>query len=237
MAFNFFLWAFLFIISLPSSFAKNQIVELSQNVEFNTGDILNLKGTEFAVKIEADPGTECAVPGLNCGSGYRPPSPKYIVDCGTHRSCPYVLMTAHKTATSGSLSIEDEKSCEKKDPPNCFYQFANNFKTDDGCMKLKSPSGIYYCLKKFPSSARPENKGLCEQLPESVYALRWNCFYEYADKYRDASFCDKYSAAESSGRDRCLLQMARILQDQTLCTKISDSKEHSYVEQCRDLKK
>jgi hypothetical protein len=77
-------------------------------------------------------------------------------------------MSSHKDTTSGSLSIEDETSCEKKDPANCFYQFARGFETDVGCMDLKSPLGRYHCLKKFPQSARPENRGLCEQLPESI---------------------------------------------------------------------
>lgn len=232
-----FLLIFLFILSISPSFAKNLLVELSQNVEFNSGDIITLKDSDFSVKIGTDPGSDCAVPGFNCGSGYRPPSPTYTISCGKHKSCPYVLMTEHKDATSGKLSIEDEQSCEKKDPPNCFYQFAQNFKNDEGCMKLKSPSGRYYCLKRFELSTRPENRGLCEQLPESVYALRWNCFYEYAVRYRDASFCDKYPAKESSGRDRCLLQMATILHDKSLCKKISDSKEHTYLEQCRNLNK
>ncbi|MBA2403796.1 MAG: hypothetical protein H0V66_03415 [Bdellovibrionales bacterium] len=228
---------FLFIFSLSTSFAKTQIVELSQKVEFNTGDIITLKNSAFSVKIGTEPGTECAVPGFNCGSGYEPPAPSFMIDCGKQKSCPYVLMTDNKTATSGSLYIEDEKSCEKNDPTNCFNQFARNFKTDDGCRELKSPLGRYYCLKTFSHSARPENRGLCEQLPESIYALRWNCFYEHAIRYRDASFCDKYLANESSGRDRCLLQMAKILHDMSLCKKISASKEHSYLEQCLDLKK
>lgn len=235
MPYIFFLLSFLLTVSLPAAFAKNQIVELSQNVEFNSGDIITLKNSVFSVRIGADPGTECAVPGYNCGSGYSPPAPTFTVDCGNHKSCPYVLLSESKDATSGNLSIEDEKSCEKKDPPRCFYQFAHNFKTDEGCMKLKSPSGRYYCLKKFEHSARPENRGLCDQLPESVYALRWNCFYEYAIKYRDAGFCDKYPANETSGRDRCLLKMAEILKDKSLCKKISDSKEHSYIEQCQKL--
>lgn len=237
LPYKYFFWVSLFFVSLPTSFAKTQIVELSQKVVFNTGDMILLRDSVFSVKIGSDPGTDCAVPGFNCGSGYEPPRPTFIEDCGKLQECPFVLMTNIKTATSGILSIEDEKSCEKNDPENCFYQFAQNFKIDDGCMKLNSPSGRYYCLKKFPLSARPENKGLCEQLSESIYALRWNCFYEHAIRYRDASFCDKYKAKESSGRDRCLLKMAKILQDQSLCKKISISKEHSYLEQCQDLKK
>ncbi len=231
------LFFFLLITSIPSSFAKNQIVELSQNVVFNSGDTITLKDSVFSVKIGSNPGTNCAVPGFNCGSGYMPPTPSYNINCGQQKDCPYVLMTDHKTATTGTLSIEDEKSCENKDPPNCFYQFARNFSTDEGCMKFKSPSGRYYCLKKFESSARSENRSLCDQLPESVYALRWNCYYEHAIRYRDASFCDKYPKSENSGRDRCLLKMAEILHDQSLCKKISESKEHSYIEQCRNLKK
>ncbi len=225
------------ITYFPLSFAKTQAVELSQKVEFNTGDIISLKGTSYSVKIGSDPGTKCALPGFNCGSGYQPPTPTFIINCGKQQKCPYVLMNYNKTATSGTLTIEDEKSCEKNDPSNCFNQFARNFKTDEGCMELKSPTGRYYCLKRFESSARPESRGLCEQLPESVYALRWNCFYEHAIRYRDVNFCDKYPADESSGRDRCLLKMAEILKDQSLCKKISRSKEHSYLEQCQELNK
>lgn len=229
----------LFSISLlmgSLALAKSHQVELSQRIEFNAGDIITLKNSSFTIKIDSDPGTACAVPNFNCGSGYKPPRPSFKVECGKVKSCPYVLMAEIKTATSGILSIEDEKSCETNNPENCFYQFAQNFKTDDGCMELKSPSGRYYCLKKFETSAKAENKGLCEQLPESVYALRWNCFFEYAIRYRDASFCDRYSAKESSGRDRCLLKMAQLLRDKSLCKNISISKDHSYLEQCQDLK-
>ncbi len=104
-------------------------------------------------------------------------------------------------------------------------------------MKLKSPLGRYYCLERFSDSKLPENRGLCEQLPADIYALRWNCYYEYAVRYRDASFCDKYPASEFSGKDRCLLKMAELLKDQSFCKKISATKEHSYLEQCQQLKK
>lgn len=97
-----------------SSFAKTQIVELSQKVEFNSGDIIILKNTSYSVKIGSNPGTDCAGPGFNCGSGYQPPTPSFSIDCGKQLKCPYVLMNYNKTATSGSLTIEDEKSCENK---------------------------------------------------------------------------------------------------------------------------
>lgn len=228
---------FLFLILFISdSYAKTHTVSLSEKIEFNSGDIITLKDSLFSVEIGSDPGTTCAVPGFNCGSGYSPPSPTYLVKCGEKKLCPYVLMTNQKNATSGNLSIEDETSCEKNDPENCFSQFARYADGDTSCMNLISPLGRYYCLKRFEKSARPENKGLCEKLPESIYALKWNCYYEYAVRYRDASFCNKYSQSERSGRDRCLLQMATILNDQSLCDKMSGSKEDTYLEQCRNLK-
>jgi hypothetical protein len=177
------------------------------------------------------------VPGFNCGSGYRPPSPAFSIECGKQKKCPFVIMHETKTATSGILSIEDENSCEKNDPSNCYAQFARSFMGDYQCMEFKTPLGRYYCLKQFAESARPENRNLCDQLPESIYALKWNCFYEYAFRYRDASFCDKYPEKDVSGKDRCYLQMANILKDQSFCKKISASKDHSYIEQCTNLKK
>jgi hypothetical protein len=145
------------------------------------------------------------------------------------------MMTEIKDGTSAILSIEDETSCLKNDPEHCFRQFAQQSSNDDRCMKLKSPIGKYYCLEYFTSSIRPENKSLCDLLPSDIYALKWNCYYQYAIRYRDPSFCDKYSRSEVSGRDRCLLKMASLLNDKGHCQKISDSKDHSYREQCQQL--
>lgn len=218
-------------------YSKTHEVGISEKVSFSVGDVIKLKGTDYSVKIGLFPGTECAVPGFNCGSGYRPPHPSYDIECGMVSPCPYILMDYPVDSTTGYLTIETEESCTKNRLKNCFLTYARQFTTDEGCMKLKSPFSRYHCLELFNDSRRPENKTLCEQLPEDIYALRWNCFYEYAIRYRDASFCDKYAASELSGRDRCLLKMAELLKDHSLCKKISASKEHTYAEQCQQLHK
>ena len=231
----------IFLLSITSwidrGYTKSYIVGISEKVSFQKGDIVKLKGTDYSVEIGFFAGSKCAVPGFNCGSGYRPPHPTYNVKCGSLTPCPYILMNYPADDTSGSLTIENEDSCNKNKLDNCFSTYAGQFTNDEGCMKLKSPFGRYYCLQRFADSKRPENKALCEQLPADIYALRWNCFYEYAVRYQDPSFCDKYSTSDFSGRDRCLLKMAEILQDYSLCKKISASKEHSYVEQCQQLEK
>lgn len=235
--FTFMILILLCILGPQNSFAKTYEVGLSEKVLFSKGDIIKLKNTNFSVEIGSFPGTACAVPGFNCGSGYRPPSPTFETNCGTQKPCQYIVLAFPTDGSSGSLTIESEESCVKNDPKNCFYAFAGQFKSDDGCMKLKSPLGRYYCLERFSDSKRPENRDLCEQLPTDIYALRWNCYYEYAIRYSDASFCDKYPASDFSGKDRCLLKMAELLKDQSLCKKISATKEHSYLEQCQQLKK
>jgi hypothetical protein len=227
----------LFISWNHFAYSKSYEVGISEKVSFQTGDIIKLKGTDYSVEIGFFAGSECAVPGFNCGSGYRPPHPTYNVKCGAIAPCPYILMHYPVDDRSGSLTIENEESCTKNKLDNCFSTYAGQFTNDEGCMKLKSPFGRYYCLQRFADSKRPENKALCEQLPADIYALRWNCFYEYAIRYKDASLCDKYPASEFSGRDRCLLKMAEILKDYSLCKKISASKEHSYVDQCQQLEK
>lgn len=223
------------MVTLPA-FSRTVIVSLSDKVDFKTGDVIQLKDSVFSVQVNHDKGTECAVPGYNCGIGYMPPRPAYKINCGDQKPCPYIIMPFPQDESSGSLSIEDEKSCEKNKPEICFSEFARPFTGDDGCMELKSLLGRYYCLKRYEDSRRPENKGLCDQLPDSIYALKWNCYYEYAVRYKDPSFCDKYSVSELSGRDRCLLKMAEMLKELSFCNKISASKEHSYKEQCLKLK-
>ena len=225
------------IFFLTNSQASEQIVTLSQKIEFKTGDVIKLKDTDFSVSIEANRGTKCAVPGFNCGSGYIPPHPEFKINCGRKTPCSYVILDDRKTASSGTLSIENENSCETNQPELCFGAFSRLSTSDKICQKLQSPMGRYYCLSRFHNSARPENKSLCDQLPDSIYALKWNCFYEYAIRYKDVTFCDKYSAKEFDGRDRCLLKMAEISQNVSLCAKISNSRENTYREQCDNLKK
>ncbi len=221
---------------MKTGYSKTTEVALSEKVTFKKGDIFKLKGAEFSVEIGADPGTKCAVPGFNCGSGYQPPRPTFKILCGAHKPCPFIVLSQIKNSETGTLTIENEESCTKNNPEQCFYTIARQYTSDEGCMKLKTALGKYYCLKAYESSKRPENKGLCDQLPKDIYALRWNCFYEYAVRYSDPSFCDKYEPSELSGRDRCLLKMAEQLKDKSFCKKISNSKEHSYVEQCQQLK-
>lgn len=223
---------FVMAMSMLSAFAQNHVVALSQNVDFKIGDVIKLKGTDFSVTIGHDEGSVCAVPGKNCGAGYRPPTPTFAIDCGNVERCPYVAMAIAKDGRSGQLTIENEASCEKNRPENCFDEFARRFKNDEGCMTLKTPMGKYYCLRRFEQSARPENKDLCDQLPEAIFGLRWNCYYEHAIRYRDPIYCDRYPAKDASGRDRCLNKMAELLKDKSLCRKISASKEHTYLEQC-----
>ena len=231
------LFALVFIVGINSGFTKSVEVTLSEKVNFKKGDIFKLTGSDFSVEIGSDPGTKCAVPGFNCGSGYQPPRPTFKIECGSNKTCPYIVLSDIKGSETGFLTIESEESCTKSNPEQCFYTFGRQYKSDEGCMNLKTPLGKYYCLKAYDSSKRPENKGLCDQLPKDIYALRWNCFYEYAVRYSDASFCDKYEPSELSGRDRCLLKMAELLKDKSFCKKISNSKEHSYVEQCQQFKK
>lgn len=231
----YFIFAQIVLVGL--SHAKTIEVSLSQKVVFKTGDIISLKNTKFKIEIGADKGSECAVPGFNCGSGYIPPHPTYKIDCDGQEPCPYISMPIAQGATTGNISIESEESCEKNDPSNCFRQFARQYKNDEGCMRLKSPLGRYYCLQDFTGSIRPENKVLCDQLPDSIFALKWNCYYDYAVRYKDPSFCEKYPTTELSGKRRCLLRMAELLKDQSFCDKITFSKEDSYKEQCLNLKK
>lgn len=223
---------FFFITLFGQAFAKEKIINLSQRIEFKIGESFRLYNSDFSVTIDHFSGSVCAVPGKNCGSGYRPPSPIYKINCSGKNPCPYVLMTFPKDDKSGLFSIEDQDSCEKNNPEICFFEFAKLFIDDSGCASLKSAIGRYYCLKRFPNSVREENKNICDQLPESIFALRWNCFYEYAIRYRDPAFCDKYPLKNINGKDRCLLKIAEILKNKSYCRKISSSKDHTYKEQC-----
>jgi hypothetical protein len=234
MQFHFIVLLLGFVVGMNSSFAKTSEVTIAEKVPFQAGNTYQLKGSDFSVEVGNDPGSKCAVPGFNCGSGYIPPHPTFKINCGTQKPCPYAVMANSKDSTSGILSIESESSCEKNQPEQCFWEFSRQYKTDEGCMELKSPIGQYYCLKRFENSQRAENRGLCNKLPADIYALRWNCYYEYAIRYKDPSFCENYSAAEVSGKERCWLKMAELMKDKSLCKKIT--KEKLYVEQCQELK-
>jgi hypothetical protein len=227
----------LLILFINSSLAITREVSLSEKVTFNTGDVITLKGTDYSISV-SDPyePVKCAIPGRNCGKGYRPPVPTFDVKC-SESPCPYILQNFNQSGTSGTLSIETEETCVSKghQADNCFYVYARSLKTDDGCMTLKTALGKFYCLKKFDNSARTENKGLCDQLPKDISGLQWGCFYDYAILYRDPSFCAKFDKTDVEIADRCWKKMAEVMKDKTLCRKISITKNHTYKEQCDQL--
>jgi hypothetical protein len=229
---------YLFLILLVSAaFAKTHEVSLGEKVVFTTGDVITLKGTNYSITV-GDPyePVACAIPGQNCGKGYRPPEPTFDVKC-SKSPCPYIFQNSNQSGTSGTLSIETEETCVSKghQADSCFYAYSNSLKTDDGCMTLKTAMGKFYCLKRFRKSARPENKGLCDQLPKDNYELRWDCFYEYAYLYKDPSFCAKFDKKDAEIADRCWSHMAEVMKDKSLCQKISVTKNHTYKEQCDRL--
>ncbi len=226
------------IIFTQPSFAREHTVSIGEHIRVASEDRVKLKDSYYSVRVERNPGTSCAVPGFNCGSGYIPPHIVFISDCGKEKYCPFVAVSTSGDDKTADLVIRDEKSCEaeKHNSNICFYDFARQFKTDLGCSSLKSALGRYYCLEFYQDSKRPENKSLCDQLPAEIYALRWNCFANYAVRYRDPTFCDKYSEQDVDGKDRCYLKMAEIFSDQQHCKKISESKSNTYKEQCSKLK-
>jgi hypothetical protein len=227
---------FITLIFSALSFSETHVVTISQEVIINPGDVIKLKDSPFTVSISLNKGTECAVPGKNCGSGYIPPHLTIKRDCGGNKNCLYFIIGSHNGIENQKLSIETEETCLKKNYEMCFSDYSGSLQSDEGCSSLKTSMGKYFCLKRFYSSNRPENKDLCDKLPNSIYALRWNCYYEYAIRYKDASFCEKYSKEELSGKDRCYLKMAELFKDKNFCSKISDSKEHNYKEQCYEVK-
>lgn len=222
------------ILFSNAGFAKTIEASLSQKIPFQVGHTYKLKDADFSLEIGADPGSKCAVPGFNCGAGYIPAHPTFKTKCGNQKPCPYIVMANAKDATSGILSFESESSCEHHKPEQCFREFSKQFETDEGCMKLKSPLGQYYCLERFPNSQQPQNRDLCNKLPSDIYGLRWNCYYDYAIRYKDPSFCELYPEKEFSGKERCWLKMAELMKDKSICKKIV--KEALYVEQCQALK-
>jgi len=229
---------FLLLILMSSAFAKTHEVNLAEKVTFTTGDVIKLKGTNYSIEVGGpyEP-VQCAMPGQNCGAGYRPPVPTFKVNC-SETPCSYILHTFNQSGTSGTLSIETEETCLKKahQANSCFYDYARALKSDEGCMQLKTAVGKFHCLKRFHNSARAENKGLCDQLPKEIYALQWDCFYDYAILYKDPSFCAKFEKKDVEIADRCWNRMAQVMKDKSLCQKISATKNHTYKEQCDELK-
>lgn len=228
---------FLWFFSL-SVLALGIEIDLSQKTKFKVGDTFNLKKSKVSLTIGFDKGSECAVPGYNCGAGYIPPHPIYTLNCDNQVPCPYVVLMNANDSDKGIISIETEETCTKSDPKTCFYQFGRSFKTDIECLKLKTALGQYHCLEIFPLSTMPEIKSLCEKLPKDIYALQWNCFYEYAIRFKDPSFCNKYSNTKEdiSGKNRCYLKMAEMLKDKQYCQPIVAAQDDSYKAQCELLK-
>lgn len=232
-----FLIYFVFIFGHFANGAE-KIVSLSEKTHFTVGDTFKLISTNVSVKIEFDKGSECAVPGYNCGAGYRPPHPIYKLNCDNLNPCPYIVMMVATDSNKGIISIENEDSCVKSDPKMCFYELGKSFKSDIDCLKLKTPLAQYYCLEVFQTSTLKVARTLCDTLPKDIYALQWNCFYDYAIRYRDPTFCEKYSNLKQdlSGKSRCYLKMAELFKDKKFCKNIIASKDDSYKEQCDQLK-
>ena len=75
-------------------------------VDFKTGDIITLTNSKFKIEIGMEKGSECAVPGLNCGNGYIPPHPTYKIECGGQEPYPCIAMALTREAKAGKISIQ-----------------------------------------------------------------------------------------------------------------------------------
>jgi hypothetical protein len=227
--------AILALFSAPTWAGVNHEVELGQKITVKSGDVVKLKGQHYSVTVGAshEP-VECAVPGFNCGSGYIPPAPTFQEKCAAP-PCPYFFAPEVKDGNTADLTIHNEKSCEqlKAQANTCFYSYARTLKSAEGCSILKGAVGRYYCLQVY-AVALPQFRDVCDGLPADIHALRENCYYDWAIRYRDARFCNKFDPKDFGGAERCWLKMAEVLKDRSLCRNIK--KEPSYVEQCRALK-
>lgn len=211
-------------------------VELGQRITVKSGEVVKLKGREYSVSV-GDPyePVKCAVPGKNCGAAYQPPAPTFREKC-TGSPCPYFFSPEVKGADTAALTLHDENTCGalKHQANACFYDFARRLNAAEGCSALKTALGRYHCLQMFSGQALVDFRGVCDALPSDIHALRENCYYDWAIRYRDAGFCKKFDAKDFSGAERCWLRMAELLKDRSLCNQIK--KEPSYVEQCQALK-
>ena len=230
------LWSPEVLATSPTPLGTVHEVTVGQKIGVASGDTVRLKGKSFEVKIRAaGESVPCAVPGFNCGEGYVPPHPTFQAQC-EEKPCPWFFHAEVKDATHADLVIHTEDSCAAlgNASKNCFYSFSGGVKTAEGCLALKTPLGRYHCIQRF-QVALPELRDLCPKLPADIFALRENCYYEWAERYRDASFCKKFDVKDYSGAERCWLHMARQLKDPSLCSNIKI--EPSYVGQCRELQK
>jgi hypothetical protein len=226
---------FFSLLVMPAFAGVVHEVELGQKITVKSGEGVKLKGQDYSVTVGAphEP-VACAVPGFNCGSGYIPPAPTFQENC-TASPCPYFFATEVKDASTANLTIHNEKSCEqlKAQASACFYSYARTLKSAEGCSTLKGALGKYHCLQVY-SVALPQFRSVCDELPSDIQGLRENCYYDWAIRYRDASYCKKFDAKDFSGAERCWLKMAELLNDRSLCRNIK--KEPSYVAQCQALK-
>ncbi len=229
--FKLFITGLSIILSHSTSQAKTHIVELSKTVAVEVGDTLKTKDGAYTAVIKMSKASDCAVPGFNCGAGYRP-SAAYVEESCIGKKC---IGKGRVYFFAGKLvfSLENEQSCLERDfNESCFYALSEGVKKATDCNNFNSPTGKYICLSKFPLSNHEQFRSLCDQLPKS---LRWNCYYEWAQKYKDSGFCEKYPPKEFNGRNRCYLKLAELLRSKALCEKIIKRKEDSYHEQCHQL--
>lgn len=232
----FYILALIAFYSFPALCGVNHDVAIGQKVFVASGDTVRLKGKNYSVIVgQAPESVPCAVPGRNCGSGYVPAHPIFTVKC-PQSPCPYFLNSNDQSSTTAEVVIHTEESCSalKHMADSCFYSFARTLKSVDECTVLKGALGRYFCIMRFQNTVPSGFRSICDQLPQDIYGLRGNCYYEWAIRLKDSSFCDKYEPGDFSGSERCWLKMVEILKDKSLCRHVK--KEPLYVEQCQGIK-
>jgi hypothetical protein len=215
--------------------AETKMVELGQEFSYQAGEKIVLSNADFSVEVSADPGTKCAVPGFNCGSGYIPPHPKFKMNCSNSNPCPYVFINAQTlSGTAGKGLIESLKKCETDENELCLRSYVDQIRRAEDCL-VYPPLIRYFCLQRFSLAIPVTERGLCDLLPENKNPYRrGNCYYDYAVSLKDPTLCEKFKAEDFSQKDRCYNRLSQVLKDKTLCQKISDTKEHNYKQQCLD---
>ena len=222
------------IIPINTAFGKIHVVSISQTIPVTLGDTIQTKDKLYSAIVKITKSSDCAVPGFNCGAGYQPA--RYYLEESCKKDPCENSGSVYYSGEKLVFSLENEQSClKKKNNKTCFYSLYKRVLIDSDCSKFESTTGKYYCLNKFSQSRLKSNRELCDKLPSGTYALKWNCFYEWAIRYKDPLFCEKYSASQLSGRNRCFLKMANLLKSKAMCKKIIKSKDDSYLEQCFDL--
>jgi hypothetical protein len=77
-------------------------------------------------------------------------------------------------------------------------------------------------------------KNVCDGLPKDIPHLRAECLYDWAIRFRDSAYCQKFTKEDIDGVARCWNKMAEELKDQHLCQKIPS--DHYYRGICDRLK-